>query len=402
MELAGQRRAGFEPADLPPVIVCERTPDGWHGLTEDGELLQVKGKSVPLGGSISIVRNGETHGFRRLPSATTDGAIDHYLTHFTDAVKLMRNNENEAALAAIDHAIEFASTLRARYNRALILLALGRWIEGFGEYHKCENVWPFQRPMSRIMVDYGIKRWTGEDIAGKRLLLTHDHGHGDSIMMLRYVRPLIHAGAHVTLMMPPELARLASQLAPVLGAGEMPDADYFCTMFGLGYVLHLRPGNIPTVPYLKVDPELVEKWRQRIGRGRGRKRIGLAWSVGKMSDGDYARAVPLGVLTKALGRDADLISVQQQGCAEADMLGVEHYQFEDFADCAALVALLDEVLTIDTAALHLAGAIGHRKITALLPYWSSWRWLAPLYRNITFCKQDAPGDWESALAKRPA
>jgi hypothetical protein len=32
--------------------------------------------------------------------------------------------------------------------------------------------------------------------------------------------------------------------------------------------------------------------------------------------------------------------------------------FEDFADCAALMSLMDEIVTVDTAAVHLAGAIG--------------------------------------------
>jgi ADP-heptose:LPS heptosyltransferase len=94
-----------------------------------------------------------------------------------------------------------------------------------------------------------------------------------------------------------------------------------------------------------------------------------------------------------------LISVQQNAVEEAEALGVEHYRFEDFADAAVLMSCCDEIITIDTAAVHLAGAIGHPNVKLLLSHWHSWRWLSPLYQGISFCVQDGPGDWDSALAK---
>jgi hypothetical protein len=392
--------AQFDAPDLPPFLAVEPADEGWRGLTEDGEVFNVHGDGIPLDGQISVIRNGETIGYRKLPKKTTAGVIDDYLAHFASATELMRMNANESALTAIELAIQVAPTMRAHFNRAMILLALGRWIEGFGVFHHCEGRWPFMRPVSQALADRGVKRWTGEPIEGKRLLLVHDHGFGDSIMMLRYVRPLQAAGAHVALMMPPELGRLAAQLAPVVPDEAWRPVDYFCTMFGLTGVLHVTPDSVPLGPYLKPDPLLVDKWRGIVG-GKNRRRIGIAWSVGLAHDGDYPRGMPLAMMTRELATaGADLISIQQDTGAEADMLGVDHYRFEDFADCAALISLLDEVVTIDTAALHLAGAIGHPKIVAMLSHWSSWRWLSRLYSNVTFCKQERDGDWESAFAQR--
>jgi ADP-heptose:LPS heptosyltransferase len=97
----------------------------------------------------------------------------------------------------------------------------------------------------------------------------------------------------------------------------------------------------------------------------------------------------------------NLVSVQQQGSAEADLLGVQNFHFEDLADCAALMSTLDEIVTIDTAALHLAGAIGHRRVTALLSHWHSWRWITPWYRNVQFIRQQAANDWATAFAQIP-
>jgi hypothetical protein len=384
--------------DLTPVIACERTVSGWRGLTADGEILDVKtANGIPFADSVAVQRNGETIGYRTVPSQTADGVIAQYQQHLDCALLSLRDNDLERALDEIDEALRAASTWGARLNRALILLAMGRWNEGLDEFVSCETLSEmFMRPRYRAALGFGLQAWRGEDIAGKHLLLIHDHGFGDSIMMLRYVSRLRALGAKVTLVMPPELHRLAQQCAPV--THELVDADYFCSLLMLLHVLKQTPRDIPTAPYLKVDPVLARKWRGRISEEH--KNIGVAWSVGKLYDGDYPRSATLADFTRALGREGALISVQQQGSAEADMLGVEHYQFEDFADCAALMSMLDEIVTVDTAALHLAGAIGHPRVTVLLSHWASWRWLSPLYENIKFCRQRSPGDWESAFAQR--
>src|SRR5262249_39660159 len=119
--------------------------------------------------------------------------------------------------------------------------------------------------------------------------------------------------------------------------------------------------------------------------------------IGKPSYGDYPREIPLGELIAALG-DAELHSVQVQNADEARALGVHVHEFSDFADCAALMMQMDEIVSVDTAALHLAGAIGHPRVTALLSHWASWRWLAPWYADMRLCRQASAGDWASALA----
>jgi hypothetical protein len=389
------KHAQFDAGDLPPVLCCEQTVQGWRGLTADGVILNVNGNTIP--DSLSIVQNGTAIGVRAVPRPANDGAIDRYLQHFDRASALMRSNQSVAALVEVDAALATASTTTARFNRGLILLQLGRWPEGFDEYQHCEYLSSFLRPLARTALDLGLRRWRGEDIAGKRLLLVHDHGFGDTIMMLRFVPQLKAMGADVVLMVPPELERLASQFGQV--EGDMKEGDYFCSFLALLHVLRVTPDKICTAPYLRPDEKLIRKWR-RTARGRKHNKIGIAWAVGQQYDGDYPRSLPLDLVTSSLGRTSGLISVQKQGGAEADRLGVKCFQFADFADCAALMSLLDEIVTIDTAALHLAGAIGHPRITALLSHWSSWRWLSPLYQNVQFCRQDAPGDWASALAKR--
>ena len=76
---------------------------------------------------------------------------------------------------------------------------------------------------------------------------------------------------------------------------------------------------------------------------------------------------------------------------------------KDLADAAALLAQLDCLVTVDTAAAHLAGALGV-KVYLLLPYCPDWRWgtrgeTTPWYPSLTLLRQPAPGNWDEPLAQ---
>jgi hypothetical protein len=404
MEIDMDVKTQFDPPDLPPVLMVEATAKGWRGLTMDGVVLNVESANghaaaIPFGGRIAVNRNGIHVGYRAIPKTESPGVIDHYLRTFDIARRAAKGSEHLAnALMSVESAMAFAPTLAAHYNRGMILLELGRWRDGFADYrHATEREGSaFMRPQHRDCIVFGLQRWRGEDISGKRILLIHDHGYGDSIMALRYVPVLKAMGADVVLWMPPELERLAAQCAPVVSAPVA--ADFFCPLLMLLEVLQQSPESIPTQPYLEINPELVRQWRERLHLSVGDHLTGVAWSPGVVSEDDYPRDIPLGLLVKALP-GVRLISLQQQGKDDAISLGVEHHKFEDFESCAALMACCDRVVSIDTAAVHLAGALGHRNVSLLLSHWASWRWLAPLYPTVKICRQDAPGDWDSALAK---
>ena len=75
----------------------------------------------------------------------------------------------------------------------------------------------------------------------------------------------------------------------------------------------------------------------------------------------------------------------------------------NFAESAALMAELDLIITVDTAAAHLAGALG-RPTWVLLPLVPDWRWgldreNSPWYPTMRLFRQDTTGDWPAVLER---
>jgi ADP-heptose:LPS heptosyltransferase len=72
------------------------------------------------------------------------------------------------------------------------------------------------------------------------------------------------------------------------------------------------------------------------------------------------------------------------------------------ADTAAIVALADITIAVDTSVAHLAGALG-REAWVLLPFSPDWRWTlsgehSPWYPQVRLLRQSAPGDWPGVVA----
>jgi hypothetical protein len=388
------------PRDDNPIIATEETARGWRGLTAKGEILDVRsrnGHRAAMPDEDVVIVRGNVAVSRR-PVERAELRIDDYLAHYNGAVALARQDRNAEALVEFERAIELAPTLFARFNRALILLALGRWPEGFAEYRDCEEHAPFMRPPVAAALAAGLKPWRGEDLAGKPVQLLHAHGFGDSIMALRYVPVLWAMGIRTVLQVPSELQRLAAPFMPWSDPASafFSAPEFFCPLLHLLGALGVTPDHVEPAPYLPTNADAVERWRERFGAG---PHVGIAWSPGAQpTTGDYPRAIPLDRLVAALG-DAQLHSIQKQGADEAQALGVRVHGFADFSDCAAAMLAMDRIISVDTAALHLAGAIGHPRVDGLLSYWASWRWLAPWYANVRLCRQSSDGDWDSALAQ---
>ena len=78
-------------------------------------------------------------------------------------------------------------------------------------------------------------------------------------------------------------------------------------------------------------------------------------------------------------------------------------ELTDFGETAALVKTLDLVIGVDTAVVHLAGAMG-KPVWLLNRFDTCWRWLrdrddSPWYPTLRQFRQPKPGDWESVVER---
>lgn len=267
-------------------------------------------------------------------------------------------------------------------------------------------------------------RWKGEPLEGRTLLLQAEEGFGDSLQMVRFVTSAA-AGGRVVLQVPPELARLfrslpgaladplAGSLAgslsgstTVVATGEpLPPFDLQGSLLSLPRVLGVRLDDLPgPVPYLAAAPGDVARWSRRVGRLPG-LRVGLAWAGNPAYKADGRRSLASGQLAAWAGVPGVSFVSLQKGHPPPPGLPLHDWTAElhDFADTAALVQSLDLVVAVDTAVVHLAGALG-RPVWLLNRFDACWRWMAgrddsPWYPTLRQFRQPAPGEWDAVLER---
>ncbi len=261
------------------------------------------------------------------------------------------------------------------------------------------------------------------DIAGKTILLSEEQGLGDTIQFCRYAPLVAQRGARVILEVPPQLTRLAAGLAGVSQIVEtgrpLPAFDLHCPLMSLPLAFKTELATIPAaIPYLKVDPDQSKAWQDRLG-AKTKLRVGLVWSGGIRPNQPVSvnqrRNIPLAKFAVLNNPDVAFYSLQKGQPGEAELAELKHNRWSgpdivdltgaigDFSDTAAFIDNLDLVITVDTAAAHLAGALG-KPVWILNRFDTDWRWLleradSPWYPTARLFRQDNPGDWDGVIQR---
>jgi tetratricopeptide (TPR) repeat protein len=358
---------------------------------------------------------------------------------------LLRLNEVEAALASYDAAlVAMPDHPQILTNRGHTLRRLGRPVEALAEFDKALAAAPefaeahFEAGMTHLSLGdleagwkayewrwktgafarqrriFQAPQWQGdESVAGKTILLHAEQGFGDTIQLVRYAGLLVQMGATVVCEVQAELQPLLSQLdgISVIASGTpLPAFDLHCPLFSLPFAFKTRLETIPADgPYLAASAERQAYWLTRLPQRR--PRAGFVWSGSAAHRSDAARSIPLERLA-ALFRDPPLSCVSLQTelrSADKDVLAdlpkLIHLggDIRDFADTAAIISLLDIVVSVDTVVAHLAAAMG-KPVLILLPHVADFRWMreredTPWYPTAKLLRQPAGGDWEGVIAR---
>lgn len=378
--------------------------------------------------------------------ADFDGAIalrrDYATAHYNRGIALQELRRFDEALASFDAAIALKPDYAQAYNnRGLVLQELRRphdaiasfdrtiaLMPDYAEAHSNQSLsllqvgdfdrgWRAYEWRKKVEQGFGNRAfaeplWLGQEDISRRTVFVHwEQGFGDTIQFSRYAQLLKTRGARVVMSVQDPLYRLFGPMSPdisIIHQAEVPDAfDYHCPLLSLPLAFATRLETIPAKPaYVFADEQLREAWHCRLGP-KTKPRIGVVWSGGPKSP---HRSIALATLASLLSANEHWISLQKEpGDDDANLLRqidrIESYSAEltDFAETAALIDLLDLVISVDTSVAHLAGAMG-KPVWILLPYNSEWRWLldrgdSPWYPTARLFRQDGARSWQSVIAQ---
>jgi hypothetical protein len=339
-------------------------------------------------------------------------------TWYNLGTSLSDDGQPEDAVAAYQRCLALdPGNESAKYNLSRTLLLLGQWLEG----------WPLYEARGRkanpLYKALDFERWTGEPPGRYVLVLTTEQGMGDAIQFARFAGHLKRGGHEVVLWTAALLAPLLKGCADVghVFAGDGLKIEgapvKWSPLMSVPAALGLTPATVPLLGrYLTAEPARVAHWAQRIGKG-GYK-IGLVWQGNAAHGNDSRRSMPLAAL-RPLSEipGIRLISLQKQpGTAQIAEAGFRDRletltddsdaSAEGLLDTAAIMANLNMVISVDTMAAHLAGALG-RPVWLGLDDRPDWRWLlgrsdSPWYPTMRLFRQQQRGDWGAVVAAMAA
>jgi tetratricopeptide (TPR) repeat protein len=231
------------------------------------------------------------------------------------------------------------------------------------------------------------KKWNGEDIRGKKLLVFGEQGLGDNINFVRYLQPLKRIyGCETILICSEKLRDLfkhcngIDKMIRKENQGYSGEFDYHIPLMSLPNYLDCP---IPSTPYIQI--------KDKIDLG-SEFNVGICWKGNPKYPNDRFRSCDPDLFRNLAMPGVKLFNLQKG--EKVDF--AENIELEDFTDTARIINSLDLTITVDTSIMHLAGALD-RPVWGLLNYVFDWRWRldnrTEWYYSLRLFRQNTPGDW---------
>lgn len=368
----------------------------------------------------------------KLPEAWSNkGSVHKIKGEFTQAIECQR------------HAIELKPSFAdAHYNLGNALKEIGNYPDSEKCYNQCLTLSPQHKgaqsglgliklvqgdyaaglPLFEYRLDINVQKtttqpthlikWQGDEIPNKKIIVTHEQGLGDQIHCVRFAPILRDMGFQVYWQTPSVLKALFNATPSLFGIEwineeEIPsDCTHYTPIMSLLWNLDIDPATQVGEAYLNSENTQLNS-EQRV-KPSGLK-VGLCWQGNPDNPTDYKRSIPWPQLSTLLELEGIEFYSLQKGVylSHDDINAGKSFQQEvinntkDFSDTASLIQKLDLVISVDTAVLHLAGALGIPS-WGLLAYINDWRWglickETPWYKGMILYRQSSDRSWDSVI-----
>jgi len=267
-----------------------------------------------------------------------------------------------------------------------------------------------------------IPEWKGESLEKKRLLISEEQGVGDIVMFAGFIPPLLAQGASISIEINPTLfewfkasfpdIRVMLKTEGTVSQVRPQEYDYHTMMGNLMFMGIDQYQPAQHAPYMKADENLRIALRTKYKGNSNHRLVGISWHTINAVNA-YIRNIPLKqwlpilrtpncrfVSLQYMDHDSEIASLaSEHGITIINDHGID--PLNDKSRFAAQIAAMDEVISIQSAATHFAGALGV-DTTLLLSAASDWRWGLSrsdnvFYSSVKIARQQTFGDWESVI-----
>jgi tetratricopeptide (TPR) repeat protein len=354
---------------------------------------------------------------------------EHLGPAFAYKAEVLANiDRHEEAIELYKKVLEFTDDSMIKHFLSLSLFSVGRHKEGWKysfrariENNTCE---PLHLAMKRFINP--MKQLFVMQSPPATVHIHADSGEGDNIAMMRYLPMLTKKGYKVRYEVGDNAFKIAKDSFPDIevihravdypGMSGLPEFDYHLPISDLPFVFETDLDTIPwTGPYIKADPELVDKYKSCKGK------IGIVWSTGLVDvpENRYSRrkSVSFKLLRPVIDINPSMFVSLQTGsarlegydgnCIVNDPIPKDERTLT-WAITAAIIENLDLVIAIDTSVAHLAGAMGKPTWLMMHKYLTSWQFMcerpgaswntsSPWYPSMRIFRQKVRGDWNHVV-----
>ena len=298
----------------------------------------------------------------------------------------------------------FRQALRIAPDHMPSRLALAHTILSAGDLHKGLLAYRWRHEGA------DDREWQGQDIDGERIEVFPEGGFGDYIMFSRFIHRMMNGYPGLEIWNDPydELQRLYingdHRIDGVLVSRPVrEEPKYVVRLMDVPFFLGMTNESVGGKPYLSVD--------RALDLPQDTFNIGIVWAAKDVPDNPTsrrrsARLADFAALRSIPGVRLWSLQVGPAGDQFDDPSSCLSPTLTDFYDTAVAMMGMDLIVTVDTSALHLAGALGVPTF-GLLHWCPDWRWYpawrkggtSKWYDSVRLFDQSRPNDWTEVISR---